>query len=181
MERALPEPTEATQPELSFTGSQGHLLSSRPLWANCGESRWSRDSAGGRKRDPQPALCHSPACGAEFRILPHLHWSQSPVENSAIMQPLLLPPDFRGHIQSSHQREGSLKGRVCVHKGTTITNLMTSRRWVRGLTPHGELWLARFLIVFLLSTLMALLFALGSLTLARAICACQLGQPIAFS
>lgn len=43
-----------------------------------------------------------------------------------------------------------------------------------GATSHRELWFTRSLIVLLLSTLMALLFALGSLTSARAVCACQL-------
>lgn len=45
---------------------------------------------------------------------------------------------------------------------------------VRGLTWHRELWLAHSLIALRLSTLMALLFALGSLTFVTAICACQL-------
>lgn len=58
-----------------------------------------------------------------------------------------------------------------------LTNLTTSRRLVRGLTSHRELWLACSLITLVLSTLMALLFALGSLTIATAICACQL-RPV---
>lgn len=83
---------------------------------------------------------------------------------------------LRGPNKSDHRCECILKGKICVCRYSIIINLTTSRRSVRGLTSCRECWLARTLITLLLSTLMALSFALGSLTFARAICACQLGR-----
>lgn len=149
--------------ELSFAGSQGQSLFFRPLWTHC----W------GLLPEQRPWVFTLP-----LTCWGHLGYLSSQVsaflgDNGAIIQSLLQLPYCRGHVKS-HKCECILKGKLCVHRLSIIIHLTTSRRSVRGLTSHRELCLARSLITLLLSPLMALLFALGSLPFITTICACQL-------